>query len=691
MRRKFFAIGLTASMIAMCVSGCGNDKKSEENVTVESSTEDKSDNNTKNNSDSSDSSDDTTTASATKFEITSKSVRENEVTVAVSIDGKVTADDADETVESTEENTITFSKSSIDTKAAGVNVDGSTATITKAGTYVVTGTAEDGQIIIDTEDDGNVWVILADANITNKTNSPIYIVNAKNTILSAAKGTENTLTDAAEYTYAVVEDEEPNACIFSKDDLVISGGGKLTVNGNFNNGIASKDTLEINDIELYVTAAQNGIKGKDYLIIKSGTIDVTAGADGLKSDNETDEKLGYLLIENGNIKINAKEDGIQAQTCMKIAGGEVDITTGEGAAVTSQSYNWGGGNSSSDTSIKGIKAGVDITITGGNITINSEDDAIHTNSSIQIDDGTLSIKSGDDGIHADNEIVINNGNIDIAQSYEAIEAVTITVNDGKINLVSSDDGFNAAGGNDGSSMGDRPGANGFGGFAGEGSSNGNLIINGGDIYVNAGGDGLDSNGAITMTAGKVYVDGPENDGNGALDYDLSFTITGGELFAAGSSGMLQSVSENSTLYCITTATSSYQAAGTEFKIVDGDGNIIVKYSPSKKYNSVVYCSGDIKNGGTYTASFGDTEAGSVTVSSTVSTIGEVTGGKGGMGGGRGGNKGDFGERGNKSGKFGDNSENQNGEMPTRDMPQMPDGEMPNGDVPQTPDNSSSFS
>ncbi len=632
MRKKYLVIVLIMTMLVTSAFGCSKSETPNEDETVNNSNS-TSNNNTAN-----------VASTGSKFDIKSEKVEENEMTVAVKTDNKLTSSDADFVIESVDSNTIYLNDDSASYSGSGVTIDGSTIKITAGGTYVVTGTLKDGQIMVDSQDKQTIRIVLCNAHITNKTNAPIYIVNAKKTIVSAALGTKNTLSDAENYTYASVEDEEPNGCIFSKDDLVISGGGELTVNGNFNNGIASKDTLEITNLDLNVTAKNNGIKGKDYLVIKDGSITVDSQGDALKSDNTSDTTLGYILIEGGNINITSAEDGIQAETCLKITGGEIDITTGKGAAVTSTNNGWGGGNTTSDVSMKAIKATVDVTITGGEIKINSQDDAVHTNGTVEITGGSFDIVSGDDGIHADTELLISGGEINVTKSYEGIEAAKIIINDGTIILAASDDGINAAGGNDSSAQNGRPGMNNFS------SSTGSVEINGGYIYINASGDGLDSNGTVTVSGGTILIDGPENDGNGALDYDGTFNMTGGLLIAAGSSGMMQTVSDSSTQYCISTVLTSSQSAKTLFNISDSDGNSIITYSPAKKYNSVVVCSPDIENGKTYSVSvngkttgtnngnglytdgkYSDgTEISTITVSSIVSSIGSA----GGMNGGR---------------------------------------------------------
>ncbi len=620
MRKKFLAITMVAAMTISCLYGCNSsEESSNEDVTK-----------TTNSSSSTNNSTDTT-STGTKFEVTSSYSEEDEVTVAIKEEGKSASQSADVTVESKSSNTIYLDGSSISYAGEGVTIEGTTITITKGGTYVVTGTLSDGQIKVDSEDKETVWIILNNANITSKTNSPIYIVNAKKTILSLATGTSNTLSDAASYTYADTANEEPSACVFSKDDLVISGDGSLVVNGNFNNGIASKDTLTITNGNITVNAVNNGIKGKDYIVIKDGTFNVTAGGDAFKSDNTADTSLGYILIEGGKFVINSEEDGIQAETCLKITGGTFDIKTGDGAKTTSSNSDWGGSQTSTDTaSIKGIKAGVDITITNGKFTINSEDDSLHTNGTMTISGGTFDIQSGDDGMHADTELTINAGTINITKSYEGIESSIININGGDISVVASDDGLNAAGGSDGSATTQRPGMNQFS------SSTGTLNISGGTMYVNATGDGLDSNGDINMTGGTVYVDGPTSNGDGALDYDGTFIMTGGTVVAAGSNGMVQSVSNSSTQYCITSYFTSAQSANTKFTIKDSSGNEIISYTPSKAYQCVVVCSPEIKKGETYTVTGGSTTLGTATVSEILSTVGTATGGMGGGPGGMGG-------------------------------------------------------
>ncbi len=538
-----------------------------------------------------------------------------------------------------------------------------TVTISKSGEYVISGKLNDGQIVVDVPDDDKkvVTLILNGVDISCSNSCAIFIKNADKVVLSLVEGTINNLSDGEEYLYENEEDKEPNGCVYSKDDLVISGKGTLNVKGNFNNGIVSKDDLTITGGIINVNAANNGIKGKDSVAIKDGDITVEAGGDGIKSDNSDEAQKGFILIDGGVFDITSGEDGFQAETCMEINGGEFKVITGEGSSVTSweNENDWGRpgqgfmdfpgfntNNTQSDeesTSIKAFKASCDITINNGTFDIDSEDDAIHSNVSVTINGGTFEMASGDDGIHADDTLIINGGDINITKCYEGIEATYITMNDGDVHVISSDDGFNAAGGNDASAMGNRPGMNGFS------SGTGSLTINGGYVYVNASGDGLDANGSFDMTGGYAIVDGPSNSGNGAFDYDRSCNITGGFILAVGASGMAQMPSEAS-INCVMIGMDQTVSKGTIVNISDSDGNTILTFEGAKSYDNMVLCTADLKTGETYFVSVGGNVNGSskdgvytgeysggtnvveFTVESTLSTAGNTTGGFGGPGG-----------------------------------------------------------
>ena len=244
-------------------------------------------------------------------------------------------------------------------------------------------------------------------------------------------------------------------------------------------------------------------------------------------------------------------------------------------------------------SAKGIKAIKNIIVKNGEFEIDSSDDSIHSNEHVGIKLGTIKINSGDDGIHADNEIIIDDGNIIIEKSYEGIDAESITINGGDLKIIASDDGINAAGGNDSSSMNGRPGMNNF-----EGNGNAKIQINNGNIYIDSIGDGIDANGNIYMNNGTVIVNGPTNSGNGSLDYDREFKITGGTFIASGSSGMAQGASNTSTQNTIMINFSNTIKSGEIISILNNN-NEIVTYEANKNYNNIVISSPNLKKGETY--------------------------------------------------------------------------------------------
>lgn len=543
----------------------------------------------------------------------SKSAASSNTNVSVS-------DSSDESASADVKAKITLSNNSISAEGDGVEVVDKTITINSGGTYEVSGTLEDGQIIVDSADEINVYIVFNGVDISCSNSAPIYVKSAKNTIITLADNSENYLSDGSEYLYEELNDDgtvtdEPSACIFSKDDLTINGNGTLNVVGNYNNGIASKDDLKITAGTVNVTAVNNGLKGKDSITIKGGEITVNSTGDGVKSDNTEDTTKGYIIIEGGSLNITSGGDGIQAETTLTISDGDINIVSGGGssnAATHAESFQMGpwanpsntSSSSSSETgSAKALKAGTALTVDGGNITIDSADDSIHTNDTVTINGGKFQIKAGDDGIHADSALVINGGDINITESYEGLEAADITINDGNINLVASDDGLNAAGGNDTSQS-----AGVFGGdkFS---ASNGNITINGGYIVIDVAGDGVDSNGSITMTNGTVIVNGPENSGDGALDYDTTFDISGGVFVAAGNNGMVQAPSTSSSQASINVSMPS-SSNNSMVSILDASGNTILSFTPSKTYQSVVISTPELVIGSNYSVYYGGSNSGS---------------------------------------------------------------------------------
>lgn len=727
-------------------------------------------------------------ASATDDTGTAEAGTANEATAeltSLKLEDMITFDEEDRNTEWSADNAVTIE---LDGASAQINgtgaeaVDGS-VTITSPGTYVLSGTLSDGQIIVDTAEEELVHLVLNGVDITDSDSAAIYSKGAGKTVITLEDGTENKVTDGKTYVYEDEASDEPSAAVFAKNDLSINGTGSLSITANYKDGITSKDDLKIVEGTIDIHAEDDGIVGRDRQAAENGTVTIKAGGDGMKSTNDEDEDKGIIAIAGGTFKIEAENDGIQSEKSLLINGGTYNLVTGGGSAnaeVKTESNPMGQGRmngnggmmrgewnresapaapsdaanpsdeasnntdeagtanttstntastvvtaaatstpastttdtaaSTADadnaedttaaeeesTSAKGVKAGGDMVINGGTFTMDSADDAVHSNQNISITGGEFSIAAGDDAVHADLLLSISGGTMDITASYEGLEGADITISGGKTHVVSSDDGVNASGtdtttdttdaaaettetseaagttageadasasgtseassaadeaqgttSEQAPAAGERPdapangempqrpadgempeppadgempsgtppqGGFGGGGFGGgmEGNQNAKLTISGGLLTVDAGGDGIDANGSITMTDGTVIVNGPTNNGNGTLDYGSTFDMSGGYLIGAGTSGMAQALSDESTQLSIAMTYPETQAAGTLVHLEDSEGNTIVTFEPSKDYQFVVISSPDLEKGKTYTLYSGGSSSEDVT-------------------------------------------------------------------------------
>ena len=579
---------------------------------------------------------------------------------------------------------IKLNKTSAEISGAGAKANGSIVTISGEGDYLISGELENGRVIIDSGKKKNIRVILNGAKITCKDNSPFYIKKANKAIITLAKDSENVLSDGESYNNNG-DDANVDGALFSRSDLTLNGAGKLTVNGNYKHGIVCKDNLVVASGEYKITSKSGGIYGKDSVRICDGIFEINGDSNGIKATNADENEKGYIYLKNGDFNIVSQTDGIEAVDCIKIDGGSFNIKTGGGSSNASVKQNgkpnedwgqWGkrpdeqknppnDGNmtppdnnngrdfgnppddmgdkpemnremqnppmeqtsnntsenaidsENSTSSAKGIKSDKGTVINGGKISIDSSDDSIHSNGNIFIAGGEITLSSGDDGIHSDTDLIIQDGDIKIEKSYEGIEGASINIAGGNVDINASDDGINAGGGSDTGITG-RMGQD---KFSAE-SNNYILKISGGKLIIDAEGDGLDSNGDLIVEGGEIYVSGPTNDGNGALDYGENGKayITGGTIIACGSTGMAEVFGEeNSTQNAVLHNFTSRISSGSELKIVDSNGKTILRYTPEKDYQSVVFSCSDLKNG-TYTISAGDISD-EITIDSVITSNG----------------------------------------------------------------------
>lgn len=413
---------------------------------------------------------------------------------------------------------LTDSAAKASGKYTGYEIDGTDVSITAAGTYVFSGDCDNGSITVKKGVTG-VTIVLNGLTLTNDDSAAITLNKTAEASLIAAAGTTNTVADTEGSS-----DENAAVKVKSGATLAIGGTGTLTVDGNAKNGIkgAADAVISVDEVKLTIEAENDGLSCDDELTIAGGTLDITAGGDAVKASPDTDDtenpdttSLGNVTISGGTLTLNATGDGVQADGDLMISGGTFHVKTNGGhtTALTDDS-----------ASCKGFKAGKTLTVTGGTLTVDSADDALHANTDVTISGGTLALATGDDGVHADNDLVIgtkgasstSTPRINITASYEGLEGTTVNVYSGDIDVVASDDGVNAAN----STLGER-------------SDKYAINIAGGDLYIDAGSDGLDSNNDISMTGGKVEVYGADAMMDAAIDYDGTFTLSGGTLFGAG--------------------------------------------------------------------------------------------------------------------------------------------------------------
>lgn len=431
---------------------------------------------------------------------------------------------------------ITLSGSGASSNSDAVQVSGSTVTITDEGTYIISGTLNDGMIVVSAEDTDKIQLVLDNVEITSSASAAIYVLEANKVFITTASNSENTLANGGEYV--AIDDNNIDAVIFSKSDLTLNGAGTLTINAVAGHGVVSKDDLVITSGTYEIMAESQGISGKNSVRIANGTYTITSGKDGIHAENADDTSLGFLYIAGGTFMITADGDGMSAVSYMQIEDGSFTITTAEGSAsvtMTTDSMDFGHRGGFQDqttttttvndsTSQKGIKADGAITIAGGTFVTDTADDSIHSNSDILITSGKFELKSGDDGIHSDAAVTIQHGDFTIAYCYEGIEGLSVTIDDGTFDITSVDDGINAGGGTDSSGFGGaRPGQEQFGS-----SSDSFITINGGNFVIVSKGDCIDSNGALTINGGTLDLT-CNGSGNTAVDCDSTYTNNGGDV------------------------------------------------------------------------------------------------------------------------------------------------------------------
>lgn len=607
--RKCLAVGLTAAMCMAMLAGCSTSQSASSTsgteVASEVSTATDADTDSKN--DSTDTADAQNTSTKTEMTVEEMQAAIDDAMSEADIDitDMFTKRDLAGTYDESEAVKITLSGKTATCDSSNVQIEDGVVTIKAAGVYVLSGTLTDGTIVVDAGDDDKVQLVLDGVSITAADYAAMYAKNADKVFVTLAENAENSLTVSGDYVQT--DDNNVDAVIFAKCDLTLNGSGSLTVNDATGHGIVSKDDLVVTGGTYMIDSQDHCLNGKDSVRIADGTFILTCDEDGIHAGND-DQQDGYIYIEGGDIDISVGDDAMHAEGLLIINGGDIDI---------SKSYE----------GIEGHK----ILVIGGDIDVVSSDDGF--NAAGGSSDSSGDNKGGSPDGAGDNKGGFGggpggdmNGNTpparpddsgQIGNSGDSTQAADNNGTRSSANDQSQTDSSQSESSNTETNRpelpgnGGQPGGSGMaggpvmGGVDMDADYEAYILITGGNININADGDGIDSNGYLGITGGNVYVLGPSNNGNGALDYGIYAAITGGEIVAVGGSGMAQGFGDESTQCSALVNFDEWIDAGETITLTDSDGNKILSYKADKKFNSVVISTSDMKQGETYTLTVGD--------------------------------------------------------------------------------------
>ena len=568
------------------------------------------------------------------------------------------ADDADNyKTEITGEFSITS------TDGSTITQNDSVYTITQAGEYTVTGLLSEGQIVVNADDNAEITIVLNGTSITCSNGSPIYIKNADNVKIKSEENTYNCIVDAraeADDNSDNSSSENGNAAIYAACDLKLVGKGALSVTGNHNNGIQSKDDISIKNVTIKVNAVNNAIKGNDEVAIESGEIiAISRKGDGIKTSNSSlstkGKQKGNVTISGGNIDIYAACDGINAAYGVDVSGdGNLNIYTdtysdyseavaadNSGSSANSlgnppdmnntqnngnignpPDMNNSSSNSGNNPDMKGNFSGGNGAangMPGNNSSGNSSKKSYSTKgikaeSEINISGAAINISSTDDGIHANSDsgvletgedgkgiISISGGTITISTGDDGIHAdKELNITDGYINVLTSYEGLEAITINiSGGQSFIYAADDGINACTGDGTSTPLINITGGYVDVTTGSgdtDGIDSNGSYTQSGGMVLVKGGSSSGQVSGSIDVDGNIT----ITGGTCVALGGICETPVNSVNAYVFSSVSFNAGSYSVKDSSGNEIISFTLNNSYSNGWICTSALTTNTEYT-------------------------------------------------------------------------------------------
>lgn len=493
---------------------------------------------------------------------------------------------------------VTLAAQTATVTGQGASFSDQTLTISQAGTYVLTGSGKNLKLVVEAADTDQVYLVFQ--NLTLEGEGTLLQVNkAHEVVISLAEGSQNALTENQ-----ASDDKKVKATIHSQVPLTLNGTGSLTLTALTKNALEVEDDLKVLGGTYTVKAANHGFKAEGALAIEVATLTIEAGKDGLHAEHDETTERANISLNPTQLSIAATEDGVDAGNELTIKGGTITVSQSE----------------------EGLEARV-IRQLGGDVTIKSSDDGVNASagSSSKTTDTSATSKT------TEASATSNSADTSSSASQATSDSATASAPDSQATADSASASQTDQANKDKNQTPPAPpagqappqGGQGPGGMPPGGQEESDpslqIILEGGTLTVDAEGDGIDSNGTVTISGGSLVVNGAVQDGNGPLDAAGDITITGGTVWALGTSDMLQGFAQGSTQASITANIAG--TAGQTLIILDANGKEVARQTASKDFQAVIMSSADLVDGQTYTIQVEGT-----TQTATAALVTPVTGG-----------------------------------------------------------------
>ena len=516
----------------------------------------------------------------------------------------VTSFQAQTSFDESQASQITLADQTATVTGQGASFSDQTLTISQAGTYVLTGSGKNIKLVVEAADTDQVHLVFQNLTLEGE-GSLLQINKAQEVVISLAEGSQNALTESQ-----ASDDEKVKATIHSQVPLTLNGTGNLTLTALTKNALEVEDDLKVLGGTYTVKAANHGFKAEGALAIEAATLSIEAGKDGLHAEHDETTERANISLNPTQLSIAATEDGVDAGNELTIKGGTITVSQSE----------------------EGLEARV-IRQLGGDVTIKSSDDGVNASagSSSKTSDTSATSKTSDANTtsnKADTSSSASQATTDSATaSTSASQSTADPAATSQTDQANQDKNQTPPAPTAGQAppQGGQPPQNGQGpgsmppGGQEESDPSLQIILEGGTLTIDAEGDGIDSNGTVTISGGSLVVNGSVQGGNGPLDAAGDITITGGRVWALGTSDMLQGFAQGSTQASITANIAG--TAGQTLIILDANGKEVARQTASKDFQAVIMSSADLVDGQTYTIQVEGT-----TQTATAALVTPVTGG-----------------------------------------------------------------